>query len=62
MCGAPLVRDGPSTHSTYAVTEMLRRRGESLRTRSRQILMGSSSGTSSVSSSEMPCETCSKRL
>ena len=32
-CGAPAARAGPSTHSTYAVTERLRGRGESLRTR-----------------------------
>jgi len=32
MCAAVLARDGPSTHSTYQLTESVRRRPDRLRT------------------------------
>ena len=55
-------RDGPSTHSTYAVTESRRDRPDVLRIVSREILIGSSSGTYWRRSSAIPCAVCSNRL
>ena len=62
MYGAEAPREVPSTHSTYAVTDKRRARGERLRIFSREILTESSTGTYCVSSSEIPCEVCSKTL
>ena len=62
MKGAEALRELPSTHSTYAVTESRRGRPDRFSTVSREILTGSSSGTNWSSSSAMPWETCSKRL
>src|SRR5438270_13045997 len=62
MNGAEAAREGPSTHSAYAVTESLRDRCELLWIFRREILMGSPIGTYTIRSRSMPCEACSKRL
>ena len=60
--GAETLREAPRTHSTYAVTDSRRRRPDVFVSVSREILTGSSSGTSCRSSSAMPWERCVKRL
>ncbi len=62
MNGAQAGREDPSTHSTYAVTESLRVRGEVLRIFRRETLTASPVGTNASRSSAMPREACSKRL
>jgi hypothetical protein len=55
-------RDGPSTHSTYAVTDSRRVLSDVFRMVRREILTGSSIGTNCRSPRSTPLAECSKRL
>jgi hypothetical protein len=62
MNGAEALREVPSTHSTYAVTDSRRARPDTFVSVSREILTGSATATSCSSSCAIPCETCSKAV
>ena len=62
MNGAEAAREGPSTHSTYAVTESRATLREALWIFSREIFIGSPVGTYCEQIEPMPREVCSKRL
>ena len=62
MNGAAALRERPSTHSTYAVTERRRVALERFSIVSREIFTGSSSGTNWSRWRKMPWDVCSKRL
>ncbi len=59
--GAEPLREVPSTHSRYAVTERRLVCGEWLVSVRREILIESSAGTNCSKSSAMPRESCAQR-
>ena len=60
--GAESLRDAPSTHSRYAVTDRRLVRGEWFVSVRREILIGSSAGTNCSRSSAMPCASYANRV
>ena len=60
--GAAALREAPSTHSAYAVTESRRARPDRFSMVSREIFTGSSRGTNWRRRRAMPWAVCSKRL